>query len=229
MLGYFSNGYLNWHSNEVSTLTHAPAVAFYGYENMQTSATGFLQTVDLYESFSESFRSELDEMVMVHRFKKGVTNVSENTDDDFAVHVNVAFCPEDDVETPLVCRSPGGHKGLHWSLNTRHLIKGMSEEDSNKVFDEIDKQMFVDEYIWNHWYQGDGDVCIFDNTVTMHHRIGGVPERLGFRTQFDVSDLLSEPWRPWIDSPIYDQRYTDEIRDLVGLVGGELEKRFKLP
>lgn len=229
MLGYFSTGYLNWHSNEVSTLTHSPAVAFFGWQNMQTSATGFLQTANIYENLSESFRSELDQMVMVHKFKPGKTNDSEAKDEAFSLHVQMAFCPEDNVETPLVCTSPGGHRGIHYSLNTRHAIKGMSESDSNKVFEELDRLIFKEENIWNHWYQNDGDLCVFDNSITMHHRIGGVPDRLGFRTQFDVSDLLDKPWLPWQHLPKYNTRYINEIRDLVHTVGGELEERFKLP
>ena len=48
---------------------------------MTGSATGFLQTVDYYESVSESFPSELDEMVLLHKYSFQRKNEAEVNSD----------------------------------------------------------------------------------------------------------------------------------------------------
>jgi len=49
-LGMFAEGELLWHSNESGNLAFAPGVALLALENTTKSATGFLTTVDYYES-----------------------------------------------------------------------------------------------------------------------------------------------------------------------------------
>ena len=205
-------------------------MAFYGWDHMEGSATGFVQTVDLYESFSESFRSELDEMVLTHKYVKGVANENEFTDDTLALHIKNVFCPTDGAETPLVCTAPNGRRGLHYPANTRHGIKGMPQEQAGKVFAEIERQMFNGKYVYDHYYSSAGrDLCVFDNSVTLHHRIGNHPERKGFRAQFDVSPIMDKPWLPWEHFPEYHRKYIDEIHNMVNTVGGPLKEHFKLP
>ena len=69
--GFFAEGDLLWHSNESGTRTFTPGVALMGWKNMVGSSTGFMTTPDYYESVSESFRSELDDMIIQHRFIPG--------------------------------------------------------------------------------------------------------------------------------------------------------------
>lgn len=229
-LGYFSHGEVDWHANEASALSFAPAVSLLGWEAMEGSATCFVQTVDLYESLSESFRSELDEMVLVHKYIPGNVNENELTDPNLALHVKMAFCPVDDSETPLVCTSPGGRRGLRYTVNTRAHIKGMTEQQAQSVFNELDRLVFDKKWIYNHWYEpGRRDLCCFDNSVTLHKRIGGLEDRKAFRQQFDLSPCLDQPWRPWQHLPEYEKLYNDDIKLLVNLTGGDLKARFKLP
>jgi len=229
MLGYFSTGDIEWHSNECSSLTFSPCVSLLGWDHMVGSATGFIQTVDLYDSFTSSFQSELDEMILVHRYEVGRVNENEHTDEEFAIHIKTAFCPVDDAETPLVCYSPGGHKGLHYSMNTRALIKGMTEEQSRRVFDEIDSKLFVKDWVYDHYYQQNNDLVFFDQSVTLHNRTGHHPDRKAFRQQFDPSCLLDQPYYPWKHSAEFNQRYVQETHELVDLLGGDVKAKFKLP
>lgn len=228
-LGYFSHGEVYWHSNEGSSLTFSPAVALLGWEHMPGSATGFVQTVDLYESVSESFRSELDDMVLVHRYSPGKLNDNELTDENLALHTKMAFCPDDGAETPLVCTAPNGRRGLHYTVNSRAEIKGLTPEQTQRVFDELDKLVFDKKWIYDHYYQADNDLLFFDNSVTLHRRLGGHEDRKAFRIQFDVSPLIDQPWKPWEHSAVYNDRYVNEIHKFVNNVGGDLKKTFKLP
>lgn len=230
-MGYFSHGEVYWHSNESSSLTFSPAVSLLGWEHMETSSTGFVQTVDLYESFGSMFQSELDDMVLVHAYQPGKINENELDDPDLALHTRYAFCPKDGMETPLVCQAPNGRKGLRYTVNSRSHIKGMTPEKTQELFDHLDRLIFDKKSVFDHFYAGHGqkDLLLFDNSVTLHRRLGGHPDRKAYRMQFDLSPLLDQAWTPWAHHPDYHQQYCQEIDHLVNVVQGDLKKRFKLP
>lgn len=219
-LGVFNEGELLWHSNESGNLIFTPGVALLAAECVVGSSTGFLQTADYYESISEAFRSELNEMVLLHRFIPGKLNPGLR---DNLARTNM--CPVDDTEIPMVIQSPGGIKGLHYPVNTVHGVRGMSKNDSDKVFEEINKHLFVDEYIFDHWYKNEGDLLLFDNSITVHRRLGNVPNRMGYRIQHDYSKLQDDFWQPYFQKEFAD-RYEALITDLVTTMGIE---DFKLP
>ena len=212
-LGVFSSGDVDWHSNEGSLLTFAPIVALLGYEGMIGSSTGFMQTVDYYESVSESFRSELNEMVIIHKYTAGNVNEREKTDPVTARQIRMSQCPVDGVETPLVVRSPAGYMGLRYTVHTKAGIKGMSDAESARVFDLIDKELFTEKYVFDHWYQNNNDLLLFDNSVTQHRRIGGTPDRLAYRYHYFPKNLLDKPWVPY-DNPYYAEEYAKMKADI---------------
>lgn len=222
-LGMFAEGELEWHSNESGTLTFTPGVALLSAEGMTASATGFLTTPDYYENISNSFRSELDEMILLHRFTPGKINPGLRLEQDEVMHANM--CPVDDIEIPIVMRSPGGIIGLHYSINTIYSIKGMSKAESDRVFAEINKELFVEKYTYDHWYKSNGDFCLFDNSITLHRRLGDTTNRLAHRVQHDYSNLQQDFWQPYLKKE-YARRYEEEIIDFVTTSG---IKDFKLP
>jgi alpha-ketoglutarate-dependent taurine dioxygenase len=222
-LGMFAEGELLWHSNESGTLTFTPGVALLGAENMIGSSTGFLTTPDYYENVSNAFRSELDEMILIHCFTPGRINPGLRIEQDEVMHANM--CPVDGTEIPIVMRSPGGIVGLHYSTNTIHSIKGMTEAESNAVFEEINKELFVEKYIYDHWYKSNNDFCLFDNSITLHRRLGDIKDRLCYRIQHDYSNLQKEFWQPYLKEE-YAKKYEEEIIDFVNTAD---IKDFKLP
>ncbi len=208
-LGMFAEGELLWHSNESGNLCFSPAVALYGQEGVVGSATGFLTTPDWYEEQTNAFRSELDEMVLLHKFTPGRINPGLREDHDFMMYKNM--CPEPS-ELPLVLESPKGIRGIHYSINTIESIKGMTVEESNKVFDYINKTLIVDKYIYDHWYKQDNDICLFDNSVTLHRRLGGVTNRLCYRIQYEYNRLVPSPSPRYILEPFKTQYYEDSVK-----------------
>lgn len=229
MLGAFAYGPLSWHSNEASSVTFSPYVSLLGWEEMQESTTGFLQTVDWYEKQTESFRNELDDMVIEHGYKQGSLNENEHTNPDFSLFIKMSMVPDEGMETPLVCTAPNGRKGLRYTINTSVKIKGLSEQESSKFFERLDRELFTEEYIFDHEYKANQkDLLIFDNSVMLHRRTGGLPKRKAFRMQYDVSPLIDEAWRPFQHLPEYDRQYIEKTHYLVNTVGGDLKARFKL-
>jgi len=207
-LGMFADGELLWHSNESGNLVFAPGVSLLGESGTVGSATGFVTTPDWYEEQSESFRSELDEMIIQHEFTPGRINPGMNEEQDGIMHRNM--CPEP-IELPLVIQSPRGIKGIHYSINTINSIKGMTQTESQSVFDQINKTLFVDKYVYDHWYQQDNDLCLFDNSVTLHRRLGGITNRMCYRIQYQYSKLAPN-WNPYLKEPFI-SKYVQALED----------------
>lgn len=206
-LGMFAEGELLWHSNESTRLNFAPAVALLGQTGMTKSSTGFLQTVDWYEKQKDSFKKELDSVVMIHKFTPGKINPGLREEQDKLMKANMM---EDDVnesEIPLVIKSPYGYKGLHFSINTIHSVKGLNEEESKKFIDYISSELFKDEYLYKHWYKNDNDLCLFDNSVCLHNREGSTDGRLAYRVQYHY-DKLSKNYNPYLFEP-YKNKYEE--------------------
>lgn len=216
-LGMFAEGELLWHSNESGNIAFSPGVALLGYKGTTKSSTGFLTTVDYYESVSESFRSELDEMICVHNFTPGKINPGLRDIQDNVMYKNMA--PHKDEEIPMVITSPGGLKGLHYSFNTVTGIKGMSQHEADLLLTRIREDLCKPEYIYDHWYQQDGDLCLFDNSITQHRRQGSTDGRLCYRFQYDYTGLQDgKPWMPYSQQPYID-RYIDTISAYVKVIG----------
>lgn len=211
--GLFADGELLWHSNESGTLTAVPGVSLLASKNVIGSSTGFVTTPDYYESVSNSFRSELDEMIVIHSFTPGKINPGLNEGQDAVMNLNM--CPEDS-EIPLVIASPAGITGLHYSINTVHSIKGMTQKESDQVFDTINKGLFTEEYTYDHWYQNNDDFLLFDNSITLHRRLGEIEGRLCYRLQHDYTHLQDGVYQPYTQ-PEFQKKYNKEIREVVEL------------
>lgn len=222
-LGMFQEGELLWHSNESGTLTFTPGVSLLGSESMVGTSTGFLTTTDYYESVSESFRSELDEMVLLHKFTEGKINPGLRQEQDLVMYKNM--CPVDNTRIPLVIQSPAGIKGLHYSINTIHKIDGMSDKESDALLDKINKELFVEKYTYDHWYQQDNDLLLFDNSITLHRRLGSVTNRLAYRIQHDYTNLQDGPYMPYFQNEFINE-YTEQITQMTSVLQNT---EFKLP
>ena len=201
-LGMFAEGELLWHSNESGDLCFTPGVSLLANAGVIGSATGFITTVDYYESVSESFRSELDEIVLVHRFSPGKINPGLREDQDLIMYRNM--CPEES-RIPLIVNSPGGATGLHFSINTIAKVEGMSDAESDALLKRISDELFVDKYIYDHWYQNDTDLCLFDNSITLHRRLGGITDRMCYRIQHDYNYVQSTPYNPYRQAEFSDE------------------------
>ena len=221
-IGMFADGELLWHSNESGDIAFTPAVALLGAENMTNSATGFMVTTPYYYSVSDSFRSELDEMVLIHNFVPGRINPGLNDPQDNLMYKNM--CPDPDTEIPLVIESPAGIKGLHYSFNTVTGIKGMSNSEAEKILTEIKKGL--EKYTYDYWWENDDDLLIFDNSIVQHRRLGDTTNRLCHRYQFDYTYLqykvTKQNYIPYFQDP-YRSRYVMKMN----IIGSMLKHEGK--
>lgn len=199
-LGLFSEGELLWHSNESANYNFTPGVSLLGVKGMTNSSTGFLITTPWYEKQKDSFRRELEQLVLEHRFTPGKINPGLRAEQDVMIHRNM--CPVDGIELPLIIKSPGDIIGLHYSINTIYSIKGETKEESDKFFEEkINKTLLTEEHIYDHQYETDNVLLIFDNSTTLHRRQGDTSNRLAYRVQFTYDNILGGKYIPYLNEP----------------------------
>lgn len=204
--GLFGDGELLWHCNESGDAAFTPGVALMGWENMIGSCTGFCTTVDWYEEQTESFRSELDELILVHNYRAQTVNTSYVAEQEKFYKNNT--CPEDNSQLPLVITSPGGIKSLHLAIHTADYFLNMSKAESDKLLDKMREEIFVEKYTYYHWYKHHKDLLIFDNSITLHNRqleTESMPDRLAYRIQFDYDRLTGGTYLPYFQEE-YNQK-----------------------
>ncbi len=193
MLGAFGDTELLWHSNEFAQVSFAPLVILYGMNHMNTSSTSFLQSADWYDKQTESFKSELNELVSDCIWNKKAIMPSSNEDQE--LNMRMFFVPQEHLEMPLVMDSPGGFRGLHYSKFISGF-KGMSKADSDKIIAKIESELFVPEYQYDYWWDNPrGDLVLFEQSITLHMRkikedmnmISELHERLAYRFAGDYA------------------------------------------
>ena len=213
LTGIFGDTELLWHSNESGIYSFAPLVALYGAQHMTTSATGFCQLTDWYEQQSQSFQSELKELVAQHKWKPKAIEPQADDRYEIAMKGNFTGGVDDMVEMPLVIKSPGDITGLHFSEHTIIGFKGMSQAESDKLVDRIRSEVFNETYIYDHWWENDsGDLLLFDNSIMVHNRsirpgldmTQELTKRLGYRCPLDYAGM--EDYNPYFQEPYISRR-----------------------
>jgi len=189
--GMFADGELDWHCNNQGAARRAPGVGLLGWEGATGSRTEFLNTADAYQALSPEWQRTCDELVAVHRFMPGA--IAPGVSDVQERLLKFTMCPDDDTEIPLVVESPAGIKGLHFAFTSIYQFKGMSQAESDETVQFLKNHIMRDEYIYGHdWV--DGDMLLFDNTITLHRRpTKDCSKRLMYRMAFNYDRLLTAP------------------------------------
>tara|TARA_Y100000401_G_scaffold75524_1_gene61344 strand:+ start:209 stop:1255 length:1047 start_codon:yes stop_codon:yes gene_type:complete len=205
-MGLFGSGDLEWHCNDSGLLYSIPGISLLGHKNMTNSSTGFLTTVDWYEEQKDSFRKELDDTIVIHKYNRIDPDGQGYYDPVVSRHVfndeNIASELNNNEglpEIPLVRKSVYGYKGIHLGPSCYQVV-GLSLKESNKFLEHIRKSLFQEKYIYKHKYQTDNDLLIFDNSITLHNREGNREGRLAFRMPNDYSSLRDD-YNPYIQEP----------------------------
>lgn len=209
-MGIFPEGDLLWHSNESGQLVNNPGALLLAIANVKNTATGFCVTANWYQQQSESLRSELDDMFMDHDFYADRLSPGLHPAQSRMMKKN--FAPEPSI-LPLVIRSPSGRRGLHYSPHTVGKVHGMTVEQSDKFLQWLESELFREPHIYDHWYENNGDLLVFDNSITMHRRLGDVATRLLLRTTSSYSNILPYTYQPYYHED-YAERYKNQVMDM---------------
>lgn len=212
--GLYGGQELDWHMHSSGKYAFEHAVSLLAAENVVGTATGFVSTADYYESVSESFRSELDQMVVLHRYTDARVDPPFKPAEEAVLRFKM--CPIDDTEIPMVVQSPGGIKGLHFTPPTFYKIKDASDAESKRIFDEIYKGVFSNKFIYDHWYTQDGDFMTFDNSITLHRRVGQSENRKIFRLEHTYDNLLDKFYEPFFQEK-YAREHRKSLKEIMKL------------
>jgi hypothetical protein len=210
--GLYGGQELDWHMHSSGNYVFEPAVSLLAAENVVGTATGFVNTADYYENVSNSFRSELDDMRVLHRYTNA--NVYPPFKPSEEAVLRFKMCPENDIELPMVIQSPGGIKGLHFAPPTLFSIKDASVKESHKIFNAISKELFTDKYVYDHWYTQEGDFMTFDNSITLHRRVGQTENRKIYRIEHTYDNLLDSFYEPFLQEE-YARQHRKAIKQIM--------------
>lgn len=212
--GLYGGQELDWHMHSSGKYAFEHAVSLLAAENVVGTATGFVSTADYYESVSESFRSELDQMIVLHRYTNAQVDPPFKPAEEAVLRFKM--CPVNDTEIPMVIQSPGGIKGLHFTPPTFYKIKDATEEESKRIFDEIYKGVFSEKFIYDHWYTNNGDFMTFDNSITLHRRVGQTDNRKIYRLEHTYDNILEKFYEPFFQEK-YAKKHRKAIREIMTL------------
>jgi hypothetical protein len=216
-----------WHTHESGCHYFHHLNVLYGAKGMLNTSTGFVQAADWYEKQSESFKSELDEMLILHKHRP--YSLGKHDDPDYENQLK-AFTIEGGTTLPLMIQSPGNIKGPHIASNTLDSIVGLSTEESDKLLAKIREEIYTPEYMWDPWWKNDsGDFILFDNTIVEHRRtvregfneLDVLTNRLGYHGLYDYRNLKN--YKPFFQEEynVLRTNYTDEA----DIVSDQVDKR----
>ena len=187
----FLEGDLGWHCDESMDLTFCDSIALYGNQSMTKSATGFVTTAGWYEKQTEAFRSELNDMIATLEFNKYEFNDQLNEDEEIIVRDSVGY----DERMPLVVTTRGGFTGIRCPWDSFAGIEGMPDAEFQKFKERLHKEIMVEENIYDHWYQQDNDMLMFDNSISFHRRLGSTLNRIAYRIPFYYNEPVAERYK----------------------------------
>jgi Taurine catabolism dioxygenase TauD, TfdA family len=217
-LGAFGDTELLWHSNGFANLTFEPLVALYGIEGMSNTATCYQQSVDWYDKQTDSFKSELNDLVSICQWDK--SHIMPSGNDRYEAAMKHNFVPEKNARIPLVVDSVGGFRGLHYS---KFIVgfEGMSKQDSDNLIAKLDKELFDPQYQYDGWWQNDtGELTLFEQCVTLHMRKikngldlkSTLSDRLAYRVHADYTGHTD--YNGFLQEEFRNQRYEKLISKL---------------
>ena len=212
--GLYGGQELDWHMHSSGNYIFEQAVSLLAAENVVGTATGFVNTADYYENVSGSFRSELDDMIVLHKYTSAKVDPPFRPSEEAVLKFKM--CPVDYTELPMVVQSPGGIKGLHFTPPTFYKIKDTSNAESKRIYDEIYKNVFSEKYIYDHWYTQDGDFMTFDNSITLHRRVGQTESRKIYRIEHTYDNLLDKFYEPFLQDE-YAKKHRKKVREIMKL------------
>ena len=199
------------------------AVSLLAAENVVGTATGFVVTANYYENISESFRSELDDLIVVHSYKSAKVDPPFRPSEEAVLKFKM--CNQDLNELPLVIKSPGGIKGLHLSPPTFLKFKGLTNKESESIYKVITNSLFSNDYIYDYWYKQNGDILIFDNSITLHRRVGQTDNRKIYRIEHTYDNILSDFYEPYLQNN-FAKKHRQLVKEIIKL---EKKSGFQKP
>lgn len=165
--GMFTNGELDWHSDQCAFDDAPRVIGLQSISDSANSQTTFLCTHDAYESLSSDMKSMVKQLVCRHKWRDGVMAPGLNETQTLIIHYNMV--PLDGMETRLYSENAVGIPGIKLPSHSFDGFVGMSYDESAKIFKELKKAIFKQQYVYTQNWQ-DGQIVFMDQEITLHAR-----------------------------------------------------------
>lgn len=167
-LGGLGDGELAWHTDMSSFATPPNYTILHALEVPASGGrTGFLNMYRAYETLPPALKGRVRALELKH-----------DATIDAAGHVRKQFAKEADIDLrstpgsvhPLVRTHPETRRNcLYLGRRTRAQIVGLGVAQSDALLDQLWAHATQAQFAWRHDWRA-GDMLIWDNRCTMHHR-----------------------------------------------------------
>ena len=180
-IGVLGAGEAIWHTDMNFIESPTKASILYALEIPETGGdTGFCNMERALQTMPAELRSRISELSIKH-----------DASTDSSGYVREGFEPVTDVSKtegaihPFIrCNTETGREALYLGRRRNAYVVELPVSESEALFDEVWEHALDDDHIWYHHWQP-GDVIVWDNRSTMHHRKPFEPgsRRILHRTQ----------------------------------------------
>ena len=165
-IGILGAGEAIWHTDMNFIESPTKASILYALEIPTTGGdTGFCNMERALQTMSAELRNRISELSIKH-----------DASTDSSGYVREGFEPVTDVSKtegaihPLIRRNTEtGREALYLGRRRNAYVMGLPVSESEALLDEIWEHALGTDHIWYHHWQP-GDVIVWDNRSTMHHR-----------------------------------------------------------
>jgi len=156
-----------WHSDQSYLATPSDAIMLYATHVPTDGGDTMVANTQLaYDALSESMKKQIAGLTGIHRYGyrggESVTNLNEEQQKKTP-----------DVEHPVVRTHPrSGKKILYVNPGFTMCIKGMPEDESDALLNELFEHELKPEFLYTHKWKK-GQLAILDNRQSMHCAVAG--------------------------------------------------------
>lgn len=165
-IGSLGDGECFWHTDSCFAETPPSASLLYSVEIPPDGGnTAFLDMVDALETLPRDLRARVEGKTIRHSQVYDSTGAKRPAYDEVT---DITRAPG--PEHPIVRTIPeSGKQCLYLGRRLSSYVVGLSVEESEELLDALWDHTVQDARIWSHRWQP-GDLIIWDNRLTMHHR-----------------------------------------------------------
>jgi taurine dioxygenase len=165
-IGSLGDGECFWHTDSCFSETPPSASLLYSVEiPQQGGSTAFLDMFDALETLPENLRARIEGRSIRHSQVYDSTGAKRPTFDEVS---DITKAPG--PTHPIIRTIPGsGRQCLYLGRRLGSHIVGLPLDESDRLLDELWAHTVSEQRIWSHDWKL-GDLLVWDNRFTMHHR-----------------------------------------------------------
>ena len=163
-IGILADHEVGWHHDQIYLERPALGSLLYSVEIPASGGnTEFINLADAYDALPETTKTRLEDLRAIQSYAYFNGQWSEPTNREQSDRTP-------DIDHPLVRTHPEtGRKAIYANPGMTAAVKGLSEDASRSLLDELFRHAIQDRFRYEHQWRV-GDAIMWDNASTMHRR-----------------------------------------------------------